>query len=281
MANPVCQGLGYGLLISCTLTTVASAAELSPAGADTALVELHRQVSLAGGASYLDHDETIGERREHDRGWLPQVRASGGWLFDNGLFLEAGAAYSFGETDYGLSGADAPRNERDSDNDLVSTYGKFGFSAAASDRVLITPYLSYGYQHWQRDISYGIDYRRDYDTHFLGGGVLADIGIVHNLIASIDLMGASTFANEQTLDIQAPGFATLNVSSDNAPLARAELSLDYLLAPHVHVFSAARYTYVSRHAPERADVATSSQALAHYDSDTHEVNLNAGLRLTF
>ncbi|WP_184999766.1 outer membrane beta-barrel protein [Salinisphaera japonica] len=270
-----------GLAAACWLATAAPAAELSPAGADPALVELHRQVSIAGGASYLDHDEAIGDRREHDTGWLPQVRASGGWLFDNGLFLEAGAAYSGGETDYGLSGADAPRNDRDSDNDLVSTYGKFGFSAAASDRVLITPYLSYGYQHWQRDISYGIDYSRDYDTYFLGGGVLADIGIVHNLIASIDLMGASTFANEQTLDIQAPGFRTLNVSSDNAPLARAEFSLDYLLAPHVHVFTAARYTYISRETPQQADVATAGQARADYDSDTHEVNLNAGLRLTF
>ena len=270
-----------GLAAACWLATAAPAAELSPAGADPALVELHRQVSIAGGASYLDHDEAIGGRREHDTGWLPQVRASGGWLFDNGLFLEAGAAYSGGETDYGLSGGDAPRNDRDSDNDLVSTYGKFGFSAAASDRVLITPYLSYGYQHWQRDISYGIDYSRDYDTHFLGGGVLADIGIVHNLIASIDLMGASTFANEQTLDIQAPGFRTLNVSSDNAPLARAEFSLDYLLAPHVHVFTAARYTYISRETPQQADVATAGQARADYDSDTHEVNLNAGLRLTF
>ncbi|MBH03562.1 MAG: hypothetical protein CMP08_05495 [Xanthomonadales bacterium] len=272
---------GGGLAMSCLLITVAPAAELSPEGADPALVELHRQVSLAGGASYLDHDEAIAGRREHDTGGLPQLRASGGWLFDNGLFFEVGAAYSFGETDQDRSGPDTPRNDRDSDNDLVSTYGQLGFSAAASNRVLITPYLSYGYQHWQRDIRYGIDYSRDYDTHFLGGGVMVDIGIVHNLIASIDLLGASTFANEQTLDIQAPGFAGQTVSSDNAPLARAELSLDYLLAPHVHIFTAARYRYISRRAPEQADVAPSGTAQADYDSDTHEVNLNAGLRLTF
>ena len=260
----------------------ATAAELSPKDADPLLIELHRQVSVAGGGTYLDYNEKADGLRESDSGWLPNIQVSGSWLFDSGLFLEAGADTSFGDTDYGLSGAGTPANERQTHNDLVATYGKFGFSAAANDRVLFTPYLTYGFQYWKREITFGADYDRSYTTHYLGGGLMTDIGVAHNLVATIDLMGASTIASEQEIDIHAPGFDAFEFDTKNAPLARAALSLDYKLAPHFHVFTAARYTYIVRDEPSSPDIALSADnGFSGYDSDSHELNLSAGARLTF
>ena len=270
--------LATGLL---TVGLPAGAAELSPKAADPLLVELHRQVSVAGGGTYLDYNEKIDGLKESDSGWLPNVQASGSWLFDSGLFIEAGASYSFGDTDYALSGAGTPANDRQTHNDLVATYGKFGFSAAANDRVLFTPYLTYGFQYWKREITFGADYDRSYTTNYLGGGLMTDIGVAHNLVATIDLMGASTFATEQEIDINAPGVDSFQFDTGDAPLARAELSLDYKLAPHFHVFTAARYTYIVRDEPLSPDAALAGSGLSGYDSDSHEVNLSAGARLTF
>src|SRR5690625_4018448 len=65
------------------------------------LLDLQRQISIAGGATYQNYkEEDGGHTLDKETGWMPNVRINASWLYDNNVYVDMDTTYSFGDSDY-------------------------------------------------------------------------------------------------------------------------------------------------------------------------------------
>lgn len=274
---------------------IGQAASFSLHNADDELLELHREVSFGGGATYQNYREKQdgGGTLDKEEGWMPNVQGSASWLFNNGIFVNANVNYAWGDTDYTGGVTDLNTGQHSpykghTRNDIVDVQGKIGYAMSPGSNWLITPYLTYGHRYWDRDLG---NPQEKYNTNYIGGGLIVDYKIMPRLVASLDAMGATTFAND--LDVKSRNSRLSNTSHSlgDEPMAKVKLGLDYALEDNWHLYGAVNYTYFSYGRSDNTDATyhgsylgipyTAQVPVYEPKSHTHNVDLDLGVRFTF
>ena len=270
-------------LLGAVGTAQAGMLEHSPGGQDKPLIQFHRQLSIGGGATFQKYREKHnGNTLDKESGWMPNIQVSGSWMFDNHLFLELGDQYSFGKTDY----QSATGQTGHTNNDIENIHLRIGEGFSLSKKVMVTPYMTYGHRYWNRHLGGPAPYAEDYNTNYIGVGVMADYRATQRLTLSGDVMGGSTFANGMTshLGEAQAGLSSPHFDLGSKPIVKVSLKSDYRVRGPWHLYGKVTYTHFSYGHSGQKTVYQNGAAVGNgYEpnSTTNDVGMDAGVRYTF
>lgn len=234
-----------------------------------AVVQLHNNVSIAGGASYQNQSRFLGKRFTQD-GWLPSIKASASYMSPAHYLLSAGIQYSFGKQD--LNDVN-----QTIENDIVSVHLRIGKGFLVSNHFLVTPFVTYGHRYWNRESDAKLsNLTLEYNTNYLGAGIMFDYQATPRLVLSAEALAGGTFAN--TFDLQLSVWGNSN-STDadlgSGLIAKAAMKADYRFYANWHIFGVANITYL-----DHGDLEYRGTEV--FDAgDLYNISLNAGIRYTY
>jgi opacity protein-like surface antigen len=227
---------------------------INAAHAETGIKASNRQMSLSIGRQHINYTEqdnyavTSNGVLDSEKGTLTAYKVDytlqGDGLGINDLYGSLSYAYAKGKTKYDgyiqsfATGAITPyqTETHTSTDDFQLKVGK-GYGFFANKTLQLTPYVSYSYRQWQRDTSrdpYG--YLEVYDHNALALGLLAQVAITQNLVASFDASEGKTFSSK----MQVEHYDEFKLRS--RPIRTYGVGLDYAFASNWHAVGSYQYT---------------------------------------
>jgi hypothetical protein len=126
--------------------------------------------------------------KSFEHGFLYGVKVQYDFVKRNSVYIGADFRYDRGQTTYDGSTQDGiPINNATTDNEFINFEGRLGYTFKADKvgRFLLTPYVGYGYQQWNRNLNGdgeipGVGpiqttaFSEDYSWNYLAGGLRAE-----------------------------------------------------------------------------------------------------------
>lgn len=245
-----------------------------------ALVQLHRQLSFVAGGTHQNYRETQhGNGLDKGTGWIPNIQVFGSWMFKNHLFMEVGNRYSFGKTDYNGAMHRATPATGHTNNDIGTANLKVGEGLLLSRRLMVTPYLTYGHRYWNRHLGGATPYAEDYNTNYIGAGVMADYRFTPRLTVAGDVMGGSTFENHMADHL--PARSAVHFGLGKEPVVKLSLKGDYRVHEPWHLYSVISYTHFTYGKSKTKTLAIAGEGtrpIHEPNSSTNDIHMDAGVR---
>ena len=237
------------MLKSIALAAAVLASTVSIAHADTTIARANNQVWLSIGGEHVNYSETDTTgitgtgTLDSEKGTLPAIQLGVTKQFDafnvHNLFVQASLTAARGHTNYDgyLEGFDSlgnfelvpfQNNTRSTTVDFGLKLGK-SFAFGPGSRAQLTPYISYGYHYWDRNMEGQYGYEEKYSHSVLGGGLLAQYALTDRLVTSIDANAGATIGAK----MKTGGFSDFGLGSK----AQEQLTLgaDYAVTRKLHV----------------------------------------------
>jgi hypothetical protein len=237
------------MLKSIALAVAVLASTVSIAHANDAISRANNQVWFSVGGQNIDYRELDKTgvsgtgTLDSEKGTQPAIQLGVTKQFDafnvRDFYAQASVSAARGHTSYDgyLQGYDANGNfvlepfQNSTTSTTVDVNLKLGksFRFGPASRAQLTPYVSYGYHHWTRDMHGQYGYTEDYQQSVLGGGMLGQYAITDRLVASVDAnFGATLGAKMSTA-----GFSDFSLGSK----AQEQITLgaDYAVSRNLHV----------------------------------------------
>jgi hypothetical protein len=151
-----------------------------------------------------NEEEIVPGFKSFEYGFLYGVNLEYDYVRRNSIYLGANFRYGTGQTNYrgGLQFLDSDEIipfESKTDNQFINVEGRIGYTFKADKvgRVLVTPFIGYGYHHWNRDISgdgvipgFGRflvgDTEEDYSWQFFAAGLRTEYRPIRRLSVGLN-----------------------------------------------------------------------------------------------
>lgn len=265
--------MGVSLLASAP----AMAQQTTPAHATIAAAETNINVSL--GFMHTDYSEGS---LDSEKGFTPGFGVGASALLPSAfpnidLYTAFTYKFSAGNLNYSghylYSGLPATATDRAVFNNIDARLG-LGFPLANS-AVEIIPYLTAGYQSWNRndDIKGATGTDEFYSSAVLGGGMKVDVPVTPTLVFSGSAEFLGMVGAHVTSDTLGNGF-----DMGDSAQERVSLGVDQALSGQIHFFAGANLTHFNY-----AGSKPTAESGYYYEplSNTTQVGMNLGISYSF
>lgn len=273
------------LLAAAAAFMIATAPGAYAAGSQTGngsnvIIDSNNQVALRFIGTYLDYSEYGGDYGtptgllDTERGWVPGVGIKASVMKNLLLgndYLAAEFSWNKGHTHYvgayigGGPYGSVVGNDGATFVDFDVKYGK-GFSLQSG--LMLTPYATVGYHHWDRAVNQGETYSHGY----AGGGAMLQYAATDRLVLTADGMIGGTFGSH----INVAGPTGFSAALGNSMTYKLGLSADYALTRQLHMSAGVDYT-------DFKYGASALQPSLYYEphSTSHVTTFNIGIGYAF
>ncbi len=130
--------------------------------------------------NYNEEEITPGFK-SFESGFLYGVKVQYDYVKRNSVYIGTDLRYDRGQTNYSsqnideTTGVTTPISSK-TNNEFFNFEGRLGYTFKADKvgRLLLTPFVGYGYQQWNRDITGPGGYTEDYSWQYFAGGLRAE-----------------------------------------------------------------------------------------------------------
>ena len=234
------------------------------------------------GASVVDslfnYQENIkSQAADTESGWQPGFGIDGSYMGKfwglHNIYMETHFGYTSGSVEYmGSLSNGALYNGTDN----ATTYrvlGRLGKGYTVGRSSMLTPYITGGFQHWNRDLTGPYGYTEDYSAGLVGAGVKYQYEITPRWIVGANGNVMAVVGGQMTPSVYNGVLGT--ASFDTSGEEDVGVSTDYRISGPLHVFGGVHLTHFNYTGGKP------NYGFREPSSQTNQFNVDAGVAYSF
>lgn len=247
------------------------------AGVDTILKANNEVGASVTGSLFNYQEDIVGIPADTESGWTPGFGLNGsymGKLFGiHNVYAETHFGYASGNVDYMGSLSNGSVYDGNDNSTLYRVMGRLGKGVVLSNVSMLTPYITGGFQHWNRDLTGPYGYTEDYSAGLIGAGAKYQYALTSRWVVGGNANVLAVIGGKMTPSLfnGALGSAQFATSGEE----NVGVSTDYRISGPLHLFGGVHFTHFNyTGGPLKYGYVEPS-------SQTNQFNINAGVAYSF
>jgi hypothetical protein len=247
------------------------------AGVNT-ILKANNEVGASVTESLFNYQENIARLpADTESGWNPGFAVNGsymGKLFGiHDVYAETHFGYTSGNVAYMGSLSNGSVYNGTDNSTTYRVMGRLGKGCVLSRSSMITPYITGGVQHWNRNLTGPYGYTENYSAGLIGAGAKYQYALTSRLVVGANANVLAVIDGQMTPSIYSGRLGSAQFATSGEE--NVGVTTDYRVSGPLHLFGGVHYTHFNyTGGPLKGGFVEPS-------SQTNQFNINAGVAYSF